>query len=159
MKYQGFEINFEMIKVGILGQLATSLWFLPKLSKIMHKYRGVNFKNINKVFIGKGVYIDNKYPKLVSIGEDVVITGNSIILSHSETSPYHKLNFQMNETSKNVIIEDGVFIGVGSIILPGVTIKKGAYIAAGSVVTKNVEENNLVAGNPAKVLKIIQKEF
>ena len=52
-----------------------------------------------------------------------------------------------------VIIRDFVFIGPRVIILPGVTINKGAVVAAGAVVTKDVEENSIVAGVPAKKIK------
>ena len=54
--------------------------------------------------------------------------------------------------SEKVIIEDDVWIGARSIILPGVTIGRGSVIAAVSVVTKDVEEYTLVGGNPAKLI-------
>ena len=56
-------------------------------------------------------------------------------------------------TGAPIVIEDDVWIGTGSIILPGVKIGKGAVVAAGSVVTKDVEAFTVVAGNPAKFLK------
>lgn len=52
-----------------------------------------------------------------------------------------------------VTIGKDVWIGSGSIILPGVTIGDGAIIGAGSLVTKNVEENTVVAGNPARFIR------
>ncbi|MDO4534475.1 MAG: DapH/DapD/GlmU-related protein [Clostridium perfringens] len=54
-----------------------------------------------------------------------------------------------------IIIGNNVWIGGNSTILPGVTIGDNSIIAAGSVVTSNVPKNVIVAGNPAKVLKII----
>ena len=53
-----------------------------------------------------------------------------------------------------VIIEDDVMIGANAVILEGVRIGKGAVVAAGSVVTKDVEPNTVVAGSPAKVVKM-----
>lgn len=53
----------------------------------------------------------------------------------------------------DVLIEDDVFIGAKSIILPGLTIHKGSIIGAGSVVTKDVPAWTVVGGNPAKVIK------
>jgi acetyltransferase-like isoleucine patch superfamily enzyme len=50
------------------------------------------------------------------------------------------------------VIEDDVWIGANSIVLPGVTIGKGAVIAAGSVVTKNVPPMAVARGNPAQVI-------
>ena len=52
-------------------------------------------------------------------------------------------------SEKRVIIEDDVFIGANAVILEGVRIKRGSVIGAGSIVTKDVEENAVVYGNPA----------
>lgn len=57
---------------------------------------------------------------------------------------------------KPIVIKDDAWIGFNSIILKGVTIGEGAIVAAGSVVTKNVEPYTIVAGNPAKFLKVIE---
>ncbi len=51
-----------------------------------------------------------------------------------------------------VTIEAGVWLGIRSMILPGTIIGQGAIVAAGSVVTKNVEQGTIVAGNPARVV-------
>lgn len=53
-----------------------------------------------------------------------------------------------------VIIEDDVLIGANSVILEGVKVGKGAVVAAGSVVTKDVAPNTVVAGSPARIIKI-----
>ncbi|WP_304340974.1 2,3,4,5-tetrahydropyridine-2,6-dicarboxylate N-acetyltransferase [Metaclostridioides mangenotii] len=53
-----------------------------------------------------------------------------------------------------VIVEDGVMIGANAVILEGVRIGKGAVVAAGSVVTSDVEAGSVVAGSPAKVIKM-----
>ncbi len=55
--------------------------------------------------------------------------------------------------SKKVVIEDDVWLGGKSIILPGVTIGRGSIVAAGSIVTKDVPPFAIVGGNPAKVIK------
>jgi acetyltransferase-like isoleucine patch superfamily enzyme len=54
-----------------------------------------------------------------------------------------------------VHIGDNVWIGRSAIILPGVTIGDNAVVAAGAVVTKDVEEATLVAGNPARVVRTL----
>ena len=56
-----------------------------------------------------------------------------------------------------IIVEDNVWFGANSTILPGVNIGKNSIIAAGAVVTKNVPSNTIVGGNPAKVIKQIGK--
>ncbi len=53
-----------------------------------------------------------------------------------------------------VIVEDDVLIGANCVILEGVRLKKGCVVAAGSVVTEDVEENQVVAGSPAKLIKM-----
>jgi len=55
---------------------------------------------------------------------------------------------------QTTVIEDGCDIGIGSVILPGVTVGEGAIVGAGSVVTKDVEPYSIVVGNPAKLLRM-----
>lgn len=57
-----------------------------------------------------------------------------------------------------ITIGNDVWIGGSSVILPGVTIGNNSIVAAGSVVTKDIPENVIVAGNPAKILKVIEVE-
>lgn len=60
--------------------------------------------------------------------------------------------------SKPIEIEDDVWVGCNSIILKGVTIGSCSIVAAGSVVTKNVPPNTMVAGNPARIIKKLAEE-
>lgn len=86
--------------------------------------------------------------KAVGIGPNVQI----ITSAHQETDPekpvlYEPLSF------KKVILKDGCDIGVGSIILPGVTVGEGAIIGAGSVVTKDIPDRAVAAGVPARIIR------
>lgn len=58
-----------------------------------------------------------------------------------------------------VVIEDDVLIGANAVVLEGVRVKKGAVVGAGAIVTKDVEENCVVVGVPAKVIDIRKNEF
>ena len=58
--------------------------------------------------------------------------------------------------ARPVLIEDGVWIGGGSTILPGVTIGKNSVIGAGSVVVKHIPANSIAVGNPCRVIKNIE---
>jgi acetyltransferase-like isoleucine patch superfamily enzyme len=137
---------------GFLGNIASLLFYPPVVIALMHKIRGVKIKNIRKLYITFNVMIDNVYPELVTIGEDVWLTRNVTILTHFNPSESLR-DFIGDIVCKEVIIEDGVFIGIGSIILPGVKIGKNSVVGAGSVVTKDVPPYTIVAGNPATVIK------
>ncbi|WFB58111.1 hypothetical protein [Paenibacillus sp. BR1-192] len=139
---------------GVIGSIASIIIWPSVLIAFLHKIRGVNIKDITKVFIAYNVTIDNMTPELIYIGNDVKITRNVTILSHFHPTETIA-GFYGELIKKTVVINDGVFVGVGAIILPGVTIGKGAIIGAGAVVTKDVPEYTVVAGNPAKIIKRI----
>ena len=68
------------------------------------------------------------------------------------------ININDNDVNDNnddtiITIHDDVWIGANSVVLPGITIGAGAVVAAGSIVTKDVEENAIVAGNPARLIR------
>ena len=63
------------------------------------------------------------------------------------------------EITKPIIIGNNVYIGNNVILLPGVTIGNNVIIGAGSVVSKNVQDNSVIAGVPAKVIKSTNEYF
>jgi len=90
----------------------------------------------------------------LKIGRDVMIGQGVIIFSAGHK--FDRLDIPMIQQGyvlRKVVINDDVWIGSNAIILPGVTIGKGAIIGAGAVVTKNVEPYAIVAGVPAKKIK------
>jgi acetyltransferase-like isoleucine patch superfamily enzyme len=95
--------------------------------------------------------------KRVRIGRYCRIAGETKIYDNNSHSIYYMNKRRMTkEDVAPVTIEDHVWVGTRSIILKGVTIGKGAVIAAGSVVTKNVPPMTLAGGNPARVIKRIE---
>jgi acetyltransferase-like isoleucine patch superfamily enzyme len=93
------------------------------------------------------------YGKGVKIGNGVRIAPYCMIISSNHGMEADKPIFKQELTSKGIQIEEDVWIGTGSKILDGVIIEKGAIVAAGSVVTKNVPAYTIVGGVPAKFIK------
>ena len=92
----------------------------------------------------------------VVIGSNCLIAANCQIFDgsgHDISFPNVKDRINTAGTSKPVIIEDNVWIGANSIILPGVTIGRGSVIAAGSVVTKSIPPMVIAGGNSAVIIK------
>jgi acetyltransferase-like isoleucine patch superfamily enzyme len=134
-------------------------FFGMKIGRYSTIHRKVKFFHAGKFSIGQnstinfGCYMDNR--RGIKIGNNVGIAHNSKIytLGHDLNDP------QFKTKGAPVVIEDNVFIFANSIILPGVTIKEGAVIMAGSIVTKDVEAYTIVGGNPATKIKYRIKEI
>lgn len=122
----------------------------------------------SRTFIGKSQIISaNK----IVIGDDVLIAWDCNIYDYNgHAMEWHQRKNDVldwyhgrpkkwsNILQKSIIIKDKVWIGMGCIILKGVTIGEGAVIGAGSVVTKDVPAWSVVAGNPARVIKTIPED-
>lgn len=92
----------------------------------------------------------------VRIGKNCLLAPQVQIMD----SDFHGLdNHEADGDSKPIIIEDNVWLATRSMVLKGVRIGKGAVVAAGAIVTKDVEPYTVVAGIPAKVIKILPKEY
>lgn len=93
----------------------------------------------------------------VSIGNHVNLAQGITVtaLNHNFTDSELQIDEQGVSTSP-VTIEDDVWIGANAVILPGVSIGTHCVIAAGAVVTKDVPPHSLVAGVPAKIIKVIR---
>lgn len=98
--------------------------------------------------IGEGAILDGR-EKLI-IGSHVDIA-SQVMIYNSEHDVYSE---DFRTICGPVIIEDYVFIGPRAIILPGVTIKKGAVVGAGAVVVRDIEEFQIVGGIPAKLIGV-----
>jgi acetyltransferase-like isoleucine patch superfamily enzyme len=103
------------------------------------------------------VILDKLYPRGIHIGKNTLVAGGVTILSHDHCKRVGNNQPYLIDT----YIGKNCFIAVKSIILPGIKIGDGVIVGAGSVVTKDVPSNCIVAGNPAKIIRenIVMNNF
>ncbi len=114
---------------------------------------GYNITTGKRVFINYNCIFLDAAP--ITIGKHVLI-GPGVHI-YTATHPTNAIERQTIEFAKPVSIGNDCWIGGNSVICPGVTIGDGCTIGAGSVVTKNIPDNSLAVGNPAKVIKTLEK--
>lgn len=114
--------------------------------------------------IGKDVYIgsdlklsDPINASYITIGNRVSIADNLYLINSSGPNNSRLKKYYPRIIGK-ICIEDDVWIGVNVIILPGIHINRMSIIGAGSVITKDIDEFMIVAGNPAKIINKIKSE-
>ena len=120
------------------------------------KKMGVNFSGIGKITIyGKCSY--GSEPWMITIGDDVYITNNCQFITHDGGTLLFRKEIPDLEITKPIVIKNNVYIGNNVTILPGVTIGNNVIIGTGSVITKDIPDNCVVAGVPAKFIKNIDE--
>jgi acetyltransferase-like isoleucine patch superfamily enzyme len=115
---------------------------------------GADYAKLKGVEMGSGCKIFTtsfgSEPWLISIGHNVTVTSGVVLLTHDGATCLVNDEEGRRYLYKRIIIGNNVFIGVKSILMPGVRVGDNVVIAAGSVVTKSVPSGCIVAGNPAK---------
>lgn len=107
----------------------------------LHRARGVKIGS--DCFIGTAVILETAFPHLIEIGNRVDVGMRATVIAHQQGET-------ADEGVASVRIEDDVFIGPGSMLLPHVTVGAGAVVSAGSIVTTSVPPLTMVRGNPAE---------
>lgn len=125
-----------------------------------HEFRVFHLRRIGTT-IGDDCWIfsdkvETSEPYLVSIGNHVMISPEVMFTTHDASAAYYIPG--ASDLFGRITIGNNVYIGMGAIVLPGVTIADGCIIGAGSVVTKSINTPNVVvAGNPAKVICTVEE--
>jgi len=142
------------------------------LKKIKNK--GVNihcedgfsvFNGHDNIFLGSNIFLVDTLINAGDAGgyvkiEDYVFFGHGVkILARGHNYKVYNKDRQVEIIEKPIHIKEGAWISSGVIILGGVTIGKNAVVGAGSIVTKNIPNNAIVAGNPAKIIKYIDRKL
>lgn len=137
-------------------------FFLSAYAKLNHtgyaKYIGVNFGDNLNIY-GNPYSMFGSEPWCVTLGNNVHITREVLFITHDGGTLLYRHLIPDLEITSPIVVEDDVYIGVRSIILPGVRIGTNSIIAAGCVVTKDVPPNSVVGGVPAKIIKSSQDYF
>jgi acetyltransferase-like isoleucine patch superfamily enzyme len=143
-KYKAFRMYYIRFKFNLTDVHST--FYVGKKC-----YIGKNFKAGAYSYVGNRSII---YPN-VTLGEYSMIAGDVKILGgdHTFNHPGIPIIFCERGVLEKTVIGKDVWVGSSSIILTGITIGDGAIVAAGSVVTKNIEPYAIVGGVPAKFIK------
>jgi len=167
------------------GRLLMAKYYLRKFTRV-GKFPSVNgipmIRSKGKVFLGDRVRIWSVFTQAkILVGKDAVLTighnsrlngvhigvrkkvviGNNVRIAPYTIildSDFHEIGNHFSEEGKTagIIIKDNVWLATRCTILKGVTIGENSVVAAGAVVTRNVPPNTVVAGIPAKVIKILE---
>ncbi len=113
---------------------------------------GKNCKISSHTFICEGVIIEDN----VFVGHGVTFINDSYPRA---TTPEGQLQSEKDWKVEPTLVKKGASIGSGATILANVTIGENALVGAGSVVTRDVPDNAIVAGNPARLLRLIAPEL
>lgn len=120
------------------------------------KHIGVNMgKNVRIYGSPYGMF--GTEPWCITLGDNVHITKEVLFITHDGGTLLFRDQFPDLEITSPIVVGNNVYIGVRSIILPGVKIGNNCIIAAGAVVSKDVPDGSVVGGVPAKYIKSIDQ--
>lgn len=136
----------------ILQYLAMHYLTPPQLRVRLQALRGVRFKDPASVFLGENISFDERLPENIYVGRAVWMAAGCRILAH------RFISWRFVEKA-HVVFEDYVRVGVNAIIVGPVTIGKGAAVAPGAVVLKDVPPYTAVGGVPAKPIALVPEDM
>ena len=145
--------------MSFIAQLYNKIMALRNPVKYAQKV-GVNILDANDVKLLSANF--GSEPWLITIGKHVELSGNVVFITHDGATWVFRKG-ERSDRYKNVIrygkiiIKDNCFIGMNTVILPGITIGPNSIVGAGSTVTKDVPPNSVYAGNPAHYICSVEE--
>jgi len=122
---------------------------LPGLRLWLYRRMGVRIGR--GVFVGLDTYLDCQFPELITIEDDVTVSFRVTVVVHDDARRLDRIEPGAGDgTVAPVRLRRACYLGAGAIVLPGVTVGERAVVAAGAVVTRDVEPETIVAGVPAR---------
>lgn len=113
---------------------------------------GVNIKGRVKIY-GSSYEMFSSEPFLVTLGDNVFISADALFVCHDGgVLPFREAEPEL-DIAAPIVVGDNVFIGTRAVILKGVTIGNNCVVGACALVTRDVEDGTIVAGNPARVVR------
>ena len=151
-----FKINQTEPDLMKIHELTNEL-FGGRLSQTSHIIPPMQIDKAQQMTIGEHVFINHGLTCMaagsITIEDDVMIGPEAALLTAN-----HDFDNLMVLKCKPIVIKKKAWIGARAIILPGVTVGEVAVVASGAVVTKDVAPRTIVGGNPAKVIKYLDKQ-
>jgi maltose O-acetyltransferase len=149
-RFHGLPARDEEGRLAVLRELLGAIGEDTLIQPPFRCDYGYNISIGRRSFVNYGgVFLD---VNPITIGDEVLIAANVQLLTAT-----HPLDAKRRrawwEYGRPISIADGVWIGGGALVLPGVSIGEDAVVGAGAVVTRDVEARTVVVGNPARVIR------
>ncbi|MDU1905717.1 MAG: acetyltransferase [Dysgonomonas sp.] len=158
-------MNIPVVNGSISSPLIVSVGNNKTRKKIVEKLSGISYAQAidessivsesASIGIGSVIMQGAILQSLVKIGKHVIINTGATVDHDCVVEDFVHIAPGVNLCG-NVQVGEGTLLGVGTVVIPGIKIGRWSVISAGSVVTKNIPDNAIVAGNPCRIIKIIE---
>ena len=147
---------------GKLRRVKSVLGFIRR--EIHAKLDPIGYARSIGVTLGKNVHfygmpsgMFGSEPWLITIGDNVHITSGCAFVTHDGGTLILRQEVPDLEWTAPIVIGSNVYLGVRTLVLPGVTIGSRVIVGAGSIVTKSIPDNSVAVGSPARVIKTVDE--